>query len=116
VLGRLGVTEPVEEPLPLVVGRVEGPLLLELGRLTDDPVRPLELVPVLGRLGVTEPVEVPLGRLGVAEPVEAPLPLLVLWLPPELMLPLLVFGRTVAVGAGLFGAGSAGGVTLWVAG
>lgn len=87
-------------PLPLVVGRVEGPLLLDLGRLTP-------LVPELGRLEEAEPVEVPL--LTVAElllmlllvPVPALLPVLALLLP-ELMLLLLplALGRTVAVGAG----------------
>lgn len=113
-------------PLPLVVGRVEGPLLLELGRLTP-------LVPVLGRLEEAEPVEVPLlvplGRLAL--PLEGFLLLLglgvgagaggllpLLWLPPELMLPPLGFGLTVAVGADSLCVGSlgAGGVTLWVAG
>lgn len=100
VLGRLGVAEPVEAPL-LVVGRVDGPLALELGRLTLLPELglPLELLPVLGRLGVAEPVDEPLVP--------------VLWLPPELMLPPVAFGLTVAVGAGSLGAG---GVTLWVAG
>lgn len=127
--------------LPLVVGRVEGPLSLELGRLTLLlPVRPLELVPLLGRLTPLL-VLVPLGRLRLPLelllpfelllPLEGVLPLLVLgagvgaggllpllWLPPELMLPPLAFGLTVAVGAGVLGAGSlgAGGVTLWVAG
>ena len=121
--------------LPLVVGRVEGPLSLELGRLTLLlPVRPLELEPLLGRLTPLL-VLVPLGRLRLPLelllPLEGVLPLLVLgagvgaggllpllWLPPELMLPPAVFGLTVAVGAGVFGAGSlvAGGVTLWVAG
>lgn len=119
--------------LLLVVGRVEGPLSLELGRLTLLlPVRPLELVPLLGRLTPLL-VLVPLGRLRLPLelllPLEGVLPLLgagvgaggllpLLWWPPELMLPPLGFGLTVAVGAGVLGAGSlvAGGVTLWVAG
>lgn len=115
-------------PLPLVVGRVEGPLLLDLGRLTP-------LVPELGRLEEAEPVEVPLlvplGRLmlpldGVLPPLLLVAgggvlpPLSLLWLPPELMLPPLAFGRTVALGAVPLGAGSlllgAGGFTSWVAG
>lgn len=119
--------------LPLVVGRVEGPLSLELGRLTLLLlVRPLELLPLLGRLTPLL-VLVPLGRLRLPLelllPLEGVLPLLgagvgaggllpLLWWPPELMLPPLGFGLTVAVGAGVLGAGSlvAGGVTLWVAG
>lgn len=117
--------------LPLVVGRVEGPLSLELGRLTLLlPVRPLELEPLLGRLTPLL-VLVPLGRLRLPLelllPLEGVLPLLgagvggllpLLWWPPELMLPPVAFGLTVAVGAGVLGAGSlvAGGVTLWVAG
>ena len=129
------------EPLTRLLPEVEVPegrLLLELpelGRLTLLlPVRPLELLPLLGRLTPLL-VLVPLGRLRLPLelllPLEGVLPLLVLgagvgaggllpllWLPPELMLPLAVFGLTVAVGAGVLGAGSlvAGGVTLWVAG
>lgn len=129
------------EPLTRLLPEVEVPegrLLLELpelGRLTLLlPVRPLELEPLLGRLTPLL-VLVPLGRLRLPLelllPLEGVLPLLVLgagvgaggllpllWLPPELMLPPAVFGLTVAVGAGVLGAGSlvAGGVTLWVAG
>lgn len=129
------------EPLTRLLPEVEVPegrLLLELpelGRLTLLlPVRPLELEPLLGRLTPLL-VLVPLGRLRLPLelllPLEGVLPLLVLgagvgaggllpllWWPPELMLPPAVFGLTVAVGAGVLGAGSlvAGGVTLWVAG
>lgn len=111
--------------LSLVVGRVEVPLLLELGRLTPLlPVRPLEpllfgrptpllLLELPGRL--TLPLELPfdgvLPPLGFTEPpllgVGAGGLLFPLWLLPELMLPPSVFGLTVALGAAppLLGAG-----------